>query len=80
MATWTKEEVKLIELWSYEDTQAQLEGCKQNQQVYEKTASLMQKEGFTRTYQQCRQKIRNCYNIRKRKIRYVKLNSKGDNT
>lgn len=59
MAAWTKEEtLKLIELWSYEDIQAQLEGCKQNQQVYEKIASLMQKEGFTRTYQQCREKIK----------------------
>ena len=59
MAAWTKEEtLKLIELWSYEDIQAQLEGCKRNQQVYEKIASLMQKEGFTRTYQQCREKIK----------------------
>lgn len=59
MAAWTKEEtLKLIELWSYEDIQAQLEGYKRNQQVYEKIASLMQKEGFTRTYQQCREKIK----------------------
>ena len=59
MAAWTKEEtLKLIELWSYEDIQAQLEGCKRIQQVYEKIASLMQKEGFTRTLQQCREKIK----------------------
>ena len=43
MASWTNEEMfKLIEL-SQEDIQAQLEGCKCNQQVYEKISALMQK-------------------------------------
>jgi len=59
MASWTNEETfKLIELWSQEDIQAQLEGCKRNQQVYEKISTLMQKEGFTRTYKQCREKAK----------------------
>lgn len=59
MVLWTKEEaLKLIKLWSFEDIQTQLEGCKQNQQVYEKIVLLMQKEGFMRTYQQCREKIK----------------------
>jgi len=50
MALWTNEKTfKLIELWSQDNIQAQLEGCKRNQQVNEKIAVLMQKEGFTRT-------------------------------
>jgi len=59
MALWMNEETfKLIELWSQEDIQAQLEGCKRNQQVYEKISVLMQKEGFSRTYKQCREKVK----------------------
>ena len=59
MATWTrKETLKLIELWSSEDIQAQLEGCKRNKLVFEKIASEMRKEGFERTFQQCREKTK----------------------
>ena len=47
MATWTRKEIlKLIELWSSEDTQAYLEGCKQNKLVFEKIALEMRNEGF----------------------------------
>ena len=59
MASWSKSEtLKLIEFWSADDIQMQLEGCKQNQQVLQKIVSQMQNESYNRTYQQCREKIK----------------------
>jgi len=59
MATWTKREtLKLIQLWSSEDIQTQLEGCKRNKLVFERIASEMRKEGFERMFQQCREKTK----------------------
>jgi len=59
MAAWTKEEtLKLIELWSAEDIQTQLEGCKRNKQVFEKLAAQLRDEGYDRTFQQCREKTK----------------------
>ena len=52
------ETLKLIELWSAEDIQIQLEGCKRNKLVFEKIASEMRKKGFERTFQQCREKTK----------------------
>lgn len=57
MAAWTKEEtLKLIELWSAEDIQIQLEGCKRNKQVFEKLSVQLCEEGYDRSFQQCREK------------------------
>ena len=69
MVTWTKEEtLKLIELWSYEYIQVQLEGCKQNQQFYENIASLMRKEGFTTVQTEKIKKLHKQYKKVKDKI------------
>ena len=67
MASWMNEETfKLIELWSQDNIQVQLEGCKCNQQVYEKIATLIEKEGFTRTYIQSKEKIKKlCQQLKK---------------
>ena len=59
MALWSKSEtLKLIEFWSADDIQMVLEGCKQNQQVFQKIASQMQNESDNRTYQECREKTK----------------------
>ena len=59
MASWSKSEtLKLIEFWSSDDIQMQLEGCKQNQQVGQKIASQIQNESDNITYQQCREKTK----------------------
>ena len=56
---WTKAEImKLIEIWSDEAIQAQLEGCRRNQNVYEKIAHELPEAGFERIYQQCRDKLK----------------------
>lgn len=38
--------------------QAQLEGCKPNQDIFAKISSELSKEGYERTTQQCRDKIK----------------------
>ena len=52
LASWSKSEtLNLIEFWSADDIQMQLEGCKQNQQVFQKIALQMQNESDNRTHQ-----------------------------
>ena len=59
MALWADQEVlKLVELWGEDSVQEQLEGCKQNSQVYDRIAREMQLAGFDRTGQQCRDKMK----------------------
>ena len=56
---WSKPEIlKLIEIWSNDALQAQLEGCRRNQDVYERIARELTEAGFERTYQQCRDKLK----------------------
>ena len=56
---WTKPEiVKLIDIWSDEAIQAQLEGCRRNQDVYEKIGHKLAEAGFEWTYQQCQDKLK----------------------
>ena len=65
---WTKEEtLKLVELWGDSEIQLQLEGCKRNQAVFQKIASLLSEAGYERTYQQCRE------NIKKLRAEYRKV-------
>ena len=47
--------------------QAQLEGCKRNQEVFSKISAEMSKVGYERTAQQCREKIK------KLKVEYRKI-------
>ena len=68
--SWTKPEVlKLISIWSNKRIQAQLESCRCNQDVYEKISSELSEAGFSRTYQQCREKLKN-----------LNMNTKGSRT
>ena len=47
MNTWSNEEMmKLIELWSEDSIQAQLEGSKRNAIVFNKTTRDMEAAGF----------------------------------
>ena len=58
-SNWDDNEVlAFIEIWSDETIQAQLEGRKRNTKVYEKMARIMAEKGFTRTVQQCRNKLK----------------------
>ena len=55
---WTDEEIyELIEIWSDDEIQSQLEGSHRNQHVY-KISGLMKEKGYNRTLDQCRQKVK----------------------
>ena len=63
MAQWTDEEtLKLIEIWSEDKIQEELDGCKKNKHIlshiYDKIAARMTKAGFDRTFDQCRVKVK----------------------
>ena len=50
---WSRNEIlKLLELWGDSTIQAQLEGCKRNQEVYDKIAADLRDAGFERTGKQ----------------------------
>ena len=56
---WSDEEVyELIEVWSDDTIQEQLEGSHRNQQVYKKISKTLAEKGYTRTWDQCRQKVK----------------------
>ena len=46
--------LKLIETWSEDKIQEELDGCKKNKHIYDKIAARMTKAGFARTFDQCR--------------------------
>ena len=59
MASWGKDEVlKLIAIWADDRVQAQLEGCHRNRDVFERVAKTLREEGYERTFEQCREKIK----------------------
>ena len=67
-AIWGKEEViKMIEARGEDNIQAQLQDCTRNQRVFEKVAQGLSEAGHSRTYQQCRDKIK------KLRAKYKKL-------
>ena len=49
----------LVSIWGEVDVQSQLDGVVRNKVVYEKISWEMEISGFTRTWQQCRTKIKN---------------------
>ena len=58
-ATWKDiETYKLIELWSDETIQEQLEGCKKNKDIYDKLSREMEKCWYIKSGSQCRDKIK----------------------
>ena len=72
---WSRDEVlKLIENWGDSAIQAQLEGCKRNQDVYDRIAADLRDAGFERTGKQCREKIK------KLKGDYRKIKDKRNKT
>ena len=74
-SSWSKDEtLKLIEVWGDDAIQAQLEGCKRNQEVFSKISAEMSKVGYERTAQQCREKIK------KLKVEYRKIKDKRNKT
>ena len=75
MAYWSKEETfKLISIWSEDNIQAQLEGCKRNREVYSKISRELSLAGYNRTYEQCREKLK------KLKAEYKKISDKRKET
>lgn len=72
---WTDEEtLKLIELWSEETIQVQLEGCKRNMHVYQKISRELGVAGYERTAIQCRDKLK------KLRAEYKKVKDNNDET
>ncbi len=75
MAAWTKAEVlKLISIWREDGIQAQLESCRHNKDVYQKISDELSEAGFTRTFQQCREKLK------KLRAQYKTVKDKRNNT
>ena len=56
--TWNKETKKLIEIYGDGVMQVQLEGCKHNQEVYDKIAKDPIEAGYQRSGKQSRDKIK----------------------
>eukprot|EP00118_Oscarella_pearsei_P021030 m.233713 g.233713 ORF g.233713 m.233713 type:complete len:108 (+) comp40097_c1_seq2:310-633(+) len=57
--SWSESEVKcLINLWGEDAVQAQLEGCKRNSEVYRNLAAQMEENGYERSGDQCRAKMK----------------------
>ena len=71
-AAWSKEEtLKLIEAWGDGAIRVQLEGCKHNQQVFDKIA---RDASYEHTGKQCRDKVK------KLKGEYRKIRDKRNTT
>ena len=59
MANWTdKEPLKLIEIWSEDTVQTQLEGCRKNRAVFQKIVDRLKEAGYDRTIEQYRVKTK----------------------
>jgi len=59
MTTWQREETsKLIEIWADDRIQSELEGCHRNKDVYVHVSRKMCDAGYSRTFKQCREKIK----------------------
>ena len=60
-AGWTTdEETKaLISAWGKANVQEQLDNVKRNKEVYQKIASLLAEQGYVKSWQQCRVKVKN---------------------
>ena len=52
--TWSRDEIlKLIEVWCDDNIQAQLNGCKCNQDIFDKISSALLEAGFVKSGSQC---------------------------
>ncbi|KAM9352489.1 1-aminocyclopropane-1-carboxylate synthase-like protein 1 [Symphorus nematophorus] len=58
-SNWTDPEiVELLQLWSDESVQIELESSLRNQRVYDRMAHILREKGIYRTGDQCREKIK----------------------
>lgn len=58
-SNWTDPEiVELLQLWSDESVQIELESSLRNQRVFDRIAQILRKKGIYRTGDQCREKIK----------------------
>ena len=69
-----EETLKLIEIWSEDTVQAQLEGCRKNREVFQKIVDRLKEAGYDRTVEQCRAKMK------KLKQEYRRIKDKGNKT
>ena len=53
-----EEVLLLISMWSDNVIQAELEGCHQNQHIFQKMADELAKHGYERRWEKCRDKIK----------------------
>ena len=82
-STCNKETLKLIEICGDGVMQAQLEGCKHNQEVYDKITKDLIEAGYQRSGQQCRDKIKKLKGeyriVCDKKVRQVKAGTRCGN-
>ena len=56
---WDRSEtMALIDIWSDDAIQGQLEGMKRNKKVFQTISDKLAERGFTRTYEQCQNKVK----------------------
>ena len=61
---------RLISIWSNDTTEVQLEGCRKSSDFYEKIAKEFTEGRYTRTIEQCHDKMK------KSRVEYKKLKTK----
>ena len=58
-SNWTNAEVlAIIDIWANVEIQGQLDGMRGNKRVFERISEEMAARGFTRSFKQCRNKIK----------------------
>ena len=58
--SWSVEETRaLIVIWGQEHVQSQLQTVHRNRDVYQRIAVELEENGYVKTWQQCRTKIKN---------------------
>ena len=58
--SWTNDETKtLLSIWGDETVQRRLDSAHRNRDIYQAIARDMEEQGYERTWQQCRTKIKN---------------------
>ena len=56
---WTDEEtLVLVSVWSDDVVQTELEGCHRNQHFFQKMSDELRKQGYNRTWEKCREKVK----------------------
>ena len=68
---WNTDETRaLLSVWGAANVQSKLDGVVRNRTIYERIARELQVLGYSRTWEQCRTKIKNLVK-RYRKVRSV---------